>query len=324
MNKLNDVIFARCLAVFSLVIWHTSCIYTGWGDCVSSPVDSFYQKMFGCLIPYANMPLFTFLAGYLFRYQYVNRKYSDGKLFVKNKVRRLLIPYILLGTAAVYLQYGCSNQLSEVFYGAPNHLWFCLMLFYCYVICWVLESRSLRWVNICFAVISLGIISRFSDWGVLYHAYHIPLGIEIAAYFYFYFFLGYLCFDARKNLFAHWKHIAVYVMLYVVVRDHIIPAVDYIFFVMTISYLISRVLSRYKGIWNGFEKVATCSFGIYVIHHIILWNVVHYPGIAAYSIPILEEHYIIAPVILCIAVFFTCFLITYGLLKSKTGKFLLG
>ena len=324
MHKLNDVILARCFAVFSLVVWHTACIYIGWGDRVSCPLDSLYQDIFGRLIPLANMPLFTFLAGYLFRYQIIGQKYSSGKLFIKSKIRRLLIPYFLLGTAVVFLQYGCIGQFKEVLYGAPNHLWFCLMLFYCYMVCWFFESKSLQWVNIILAALSLGIISRFNDWGVLYHAYHIPLGIEIAAYFFFFFFLGYICFDARKGLFGNWKAILVYMLIYVVVKDRIIRVVDYIFLIMTISSVLSPMLFKNNMLWAGVEKIAKCSFGIYVLHHTVLWNLVSYPSVSIITIPILEKHYIISPILLCIVVFVLCLFLTDVLLRSKTGRFLLG
>ena len=64
-NNLQEVALLRCLATFSIVVWHTYCSYICW-DVAETPANAFYNKLFTRIFPIANMPLFTFLAGYLF------------------------------------------------------------------------------------------------------------------------------------------------------------------------------------------------------------------------------------------------------------------
>lgn len=44
------------------------------------------------------MPLFIFISGFIYSYNKLERdKYSDKNLFIENKFKRLIIPYILVG-----------------------------------------------------------------------------------------------------------------------------------------------------------------------------------------------------------------------------------
>lgn len=80
-KTLKDVLYIRCFAVVSLVAWHSYCIYIcqGFAD---SPMHDAYARLFSFLTPDANMPLFTFLAGYLFCYLLKTKhKYPDFRGF---------------------------------------------------------------------------------------------------------------------------------------------------------------------------------------------------------------------------------------------------
>ena len=116
VNKLWDVTLVRCFAVFSLVVWHTYCIYMCWGDVINCPLDWTYIKIMDRIIPHANMPLFTFIAGYLMGYQLENNKYEQFALFVKKKARRLLVPYILFGALMIIAQPGLG-EWRNLLYG---------------------------------------------------------------------------------------------------------------------------------------------------------------------------------------------------------------
>lgn len=97
-NDLREISVLRCLAVISLVVWHTICIYIyeEWGG-LKTPASAFYAKFGEVFIPFANMPLFTFIAGYLLAYLMSIGKYVSTKEFLLKKVHRLLIPYVILG-----------------------------------------------------------------------------------------------------------------------------------------------------------------------------------------------------------------------------------
>lgn len=322
-DKLLEVTLVRCFAVLTLVVHHTYCIYTGWGDVINSPYDNAYARIMSFLIPDANMPLFTFLAGYLLYYQLQRGKYSDGKVFLKNKIHRLLIPYIVLGSIVVYLKYGADTNIKEVLYGAPNHLWFCLMLFYCYVIYWCVDKKFGSFANACLAIMSLSLITHVGSMWKMYYALHWPLGVEIAAYYYFFFYLGGICRKYKEFLFQDWRSIILFSLIYVSVDIPIIRMIVYSLLIFAIAEMVYPLVFKSECTNSILNNVAECSFGIYVIHSIILWNISHYPPILKYTAPILEGHYIIAPVLLFVIVFFLSWGLTVLLLKTRVGKYLL-
>lgn len=209
-QQLNDVALLRCFATFSLVIWHTYCSYICWGI-ADSPLNSFYRYLFTSIIPDANMPLFTILAGYLFYYLNVEKgKYNDFKSFFRNKVNRLFIPFVILGTVINSLEY--DKELIEIVYGLPNHLWYCLMLFYVYIAFWVVEKYFGTKINAIIALTSLTIVA-YTGSGALSHRF--IGGLFLPAYYYGYFYIGFIVRKRKDILHAH---------------DNILFAIAFLFF----------------------------------------------------------------------------------------------
>ena len=193
-TTLQDVLFLRCLAVISLVAWHSYCSYICWGY-GNSPLDGAYTKLFSFLTPDANMPLFTFLAGYLFCFLLRKKqKYQEFKPFLKNKVHRLLIPFLVLGTLTNLTQVN-RNFLPEMFCSKPSHLWYCLMLFYCYIACWLIEKRGQKY-NIAAMCVSMAVVITLGK-GAL--GLNVPFGLFLPVYYYCYFYIGYLVFQYKEN-----------------------------------------------------------------------------------------------------------------------------
>lgn len=197
-KKLSEVTILRVYAIMSLVAWHCYCSYTAWGI-GNSPLDSTYSSAFKVFAPTANMPLFTFLSGYLFFYLFKEKgKYADFRGFLKNKVNRLLIPYLILGFVINLTQIGRGRPLWPMFYGAPNHMWYCLMLFYCFMICWLVEKKLGQMYNIILAVLSFSFVLLQ---GGLYLSVESPLGWWMVAYFYSYFYIGFMVFQYADKIF---------------------------------------------------------------------------------------------------------------------------
>lgn len=85
-----------------------------------SPVVLLYKLIANALIPAANMPLFTAISGFVFAYLYNELgKYREFLPFVKNKARRLLLPYVVFGVLNVLTVYD-SLGLSSLYTGAPH------------------------------------------------------------------------------------------------------------------------------------------------------------------------------------------------------------
>ena len=328
LNRLDDVTLLRCVAVISLVVWHTYCPITCWG-CWSTEFSGRYWWLLTRIIPDANMPLFTFIAGYLFSYQITNDKYTDFNGFFKNKVHRLLIPFVILGAGINLLEYG--KDISDMLYGGPNHLWYCLMLFYCYILCWFVEKKCGKWLNYFIMAGSFCVALYYGSVWSLWHT-KIPGGWEFLLFYYGYFYLGFVLFNYRERLFGNWMFISLYIVLYLVSCAcqfqfpylTIVPirSISY----MLLLFALANVLTKNRGeqfVKNKLiAKLNYYSFGIYVFHQWIIWNVSHIPTSKEIIRPIMETHYIIAPICFFVIVLLLSIGLTHYSLKTKIGRFL--
>ena len=318
-KKLSEVTYLRVYAIMSLVAWHSYCSYTAWGI-GNSPLDCTYSLMFMFFAPTANMPLFTFLSGYLFCFLFKEKgKYTVFNGFLKNKVNRLLIPYLILGFIINLTQIGRGKPLMPMFYGAPNHMWYCLMLFYCFVICWLVENKLGQKYNIFLALLSY-IFVLFV--GRRYLSVDSPLGWYMLAYFYSYFYMGFLTFQYADGIFPflqkYFNFLCVAFVCSVIAAyyNYNSYGVSSILFV-SLLITITRQIKMHSPLW--IEVIAKYSFGIYVFHQWIIWNVTHYEPMR----PIIHEHFILFPLILYVSVFSLSYLLTHISLKTRFGRYLL-
>lgn len=321
-ENLIDIAILRCFATISLVVWHTYCSYICWGV-AETPANHLYGMVFTRLIPDANMPLFTILAGYLFYYLLVERKkYQDFKGFLHNKVNRLLIPFLVLGTVMNITQYG--KNIIDIIYGVPNHLWYCLMLFYVYIVFWLVERYCGTKVNRILSIFSIVLVTLIGL-GAISHK--IIGGLFIPAYYYCYFFFG---FWFRKNI-NKWKLLngkctiilVITVYVFSTINQHLIALTSISYFLLLYILVNTQVLSASLSKLRGVNIFCKYSFGIYIFHQYILWNLTREPHCLLYIKPMLEDHYVIAPIILAVMVLSISYLLTHYSLKTKLGRFLL-
>lgn len=319
LNKLNEVTYLRVFAITSLVLWHSYCSYTSWGI-GNSPLDHFYRVAFLFITPIANMPLFTFLSGYLFFYLLNNKhKYTTFNDFLRNKTNRLLIPYLLLGFVINLTQIGRGKPLIPMLYGAPNHMWYCLMLFNCFMICWIVEKKCGARYNYILAFLSAFFVFIV---GKRYLSEHSLWGVWMVAYFYCFFYLGYITYKYAEYIFpVAIRNTIILIVAFVcsallsIRFNHIAGLSSAIFVILLVS--VTRRIKRNPPRWM--EIVAKYSFGIYVFHQWIIWNVTRYSPMQS----IIQEHYILFPVTLYVCVFTISLLFTHLSLKTRIGRYLL-
>ncbi len=314
-KQLSEVTYLRVFAIISLVAWHSYCSYICW-ELADSPLDILYTQIFRVIAPTANMPLFTFLSGYLFCYLFVyNYKYQEFKPFLINKMHRLLIPYLVLGLIINMTQLQRMNPL-ELFWGTPCHLWYCLMLFYCFIICWAVEKYLGRLWNYVLAIASFGFVIY---WGGQFLS-HSPFGICLPAYYYCYFYLGFIVYKHKDRAICfvdkyYPLHIIVWLLtLFFPLEGHS-QGVTSVCFVLLILTIASKVKAEPS---SSVKTLSKYSFGIFVFHQWIIWNVTIYGRIS----PFMNEHYVLFPLLL-LCVFTLSTLLTHFALKTKVGRYLL-
>lgn len=322
-EKLQEVTFLRVLAVLMLVAWHSYCTYICWG-LADSPLNIFYTRLFRFLTPDAYMPVFTFISGYLFYYLMVEkRKYVDFKEFLKNKINRLLIPYIVLGFTINMTQIGRQNPL-ELLVGTPNHLWYCLMLFYCFIACWLIEMKLTSRYNIIAMCLSFLFVLVVGARNII----RTPLGLWMPIYYYGYFYMGFLVFKHKEKIMIVVKKywyllLAIYIISIIwSFNSHFLLFTTLTFTLML--YVIGTMVKNSRGgvkllesHWS--KEIEKCSFGIYVFHQWIIWNVTRYPDMSCF----MSEHYILFPFLLYISVFILSYIMTKLSIQTKIGRYLL-
>lgn len=78
-----------------------------------------------------------------------------------------------------------------------------------------------------------------------------------------------------------------------------------------------------EKVWNAVEKISYCSFGIYVFHQYILWNITRIPHCVYFIKPYMEGYYVLFPILLFVFVFTVSYGITHFSLKTQIGRYLL-
>lgn len=329
MKSLNDVALLRVYAVLTLVAWHVYCPYICWGIAETS-MSPTYTKVFQFLAPDTNMPLFTFISGYLFYYLLkVKKHYNIFKVFLHNKIHRLLIPFLILGSLTNILSY--DKNIIDLFYGKPSHLWYCLMLFYCFLICYLVEAKLSSKINkllMCLSFAGAFIMHSITTNGPL--TVNSPLGIFLPMYYYSYFYFGFLVYKHKEKIVLIIKrYLLVIILLYIIsclYTRYLLPiaACSYILLLLTImnnSFFIKLMNNPNWG--NIIYHIGKYSFGIYVIHQYLLWNMTRIPFILSYIQPVMIKYDILFPLLLYVIIFLISMTLTKICIKTRIGKNLL-
>lgn len=316
VKSLNEVIWLRVFAIITLVAWHSYCSYICWGI-ADSPLNVAYSRVFRLIAPIAQMPLFTFVSGYLFYYLHEEcRKYRDFKGFLHNKARRLLIPYLVLGFVINMTQINRMHPI-DLFWGTPNHMWYCLMLFYCFIVCWFVENKIGRWFNYLLAIASFGFVTH---WGGQFLEKS-PLGLFISAYYYCFFYMGFIVYSKRRMVLKYTKYLLPFILvLYALTiwnsKGGHLQGLTAVLFIIIILFIACQILSEPP---KWIKTLSTYSFGIFVFHQWIIWNVTRWEPMSV----IINVHYISFPILLFIGVFSVSLILTHYSLKTKVGRYLL-
>jgi len=219
------------------------------------------------VLAYIRMPLFTFLSGFV----YACRPYSGEPIeFFKGKVRRLLVPMLLVGTFFAMLQsltpgtHGGNYDWRLLHIIPVAHYWFLESLFILFMLTVCLDGFSIlstpgRCVGIWFGAVLLSAFVPTTN----------MFGISGAIYLFPFFLLGLACkrFDDKlKCVHALWVAVALLsFVLYLSYTNQALPGRTALLAVLTsgglcIALLHSHIQIRWLA-WIGYF-----SFAIYLFH----------------------------------------------------------
>ena len=318
-SRLSNIEFLRCFAVLSLVAWHSLCVYVGWQsylpDITAAVGHSFLTKLYGVLttrvlMPDANMPLFTVISGFVYAYLRKQGKYQDTKEFVKRKAKRLMIPYFVIGTLVVFTIVDWP-PISIVF-GDAHHLWYCAMLFWCFVYIRFFEKIP-NYLKL--LAILIGGVFQF-----VLPPYDL-LGIAKGVKYFPYFVMGYYLVDYLPKIqIGGGKIIAIASWLLCMIAAILLKwSVLFVMLNYMFVLMLFAVVPQNIKVGKTLTKISEYSFGIYVFHEWFLWNMAHLDALH----PFIIEHQILYPIIAYVSIFSVSLVLTKLSLKTIVGRYLL-
>ncbi len=314
-----------------IVLYHCVCYYGIWKIFPEhQSYDNIELWRAAC-----NVALNTFvvISGFLFGYLYIEKvKYRDKKSFVINKIKRLLVPYFFWGIIAWCL-FPNVQPFIDIFYGM-QHLWFLLMLFDIFVISIFMIDKFLNWslftqCSVFFVVLSVNMILQKFDilyvdnyFGILTAIKYLPafmVGIMIAQH-------------KWGEQISQWNDLRIVSFLGLSICAVIFMAVMKVlpFGLMYINiptfvfivFLYGFLSKHYHGnLPSVIQNLDSCSLGIYIIHHLLIWGILFYiPNI----LELMNEHFILAPIILFIGILATSWLLTNLFKRNNYTAHLVG
>lgn len=334
--KFLEINYLKLYAISFIVILHCFvCPISIWGLLEPTTASNALKNISFLLMPEANMPLFVSISGYLFYYLFSISKpdYISFSGILKNKSKRLLVPFIILGTIACAII--PERPMSLILWGEGSSLWFCAMLFWCTLLRWLIKKANNMVLTSTTLLVCVSVTFYYRTNYSLPHTIGlIPVGLfgfGKGLFFYPFFVLGEYLYKSQDRLrqASNWILIvgAVFYIVYwylAVFQGGIISRVFYpslslpyilLMFALFFKMVNNHVLKPMGGV-NVFCKY---SFGIYVFHEPISWICYH----NNLFLEIFRVNPFCFAFVFTIAVMVICVIATHYFLKTKIGKFLL-
>lgn len=166
-----QIVNLRVLAILSVVLGHSCIIYDGYWSTYSAAYESNFFMLLKAVITTYQMQVFFAVSGFLFYFSIQKHSYID---IVKNKSKRLLIPFFFVGLCwlipvrllAHYPKYDGSyfTGVKQFVMSDWGHLWFLPVLFVFFIcLYYFLKCKSSLTKDIVFLAVCLllGLGSKF-------------------------------------------------------------------------------------------------------------------------------------------------------------------
>lgn len=268
MKCLNpNIVLFRALAILLVILGHSIILYDPTWGIYTTEVKASYFVILKKVINQIQMPLFFSISGYLFYYSSC-KKYKF-LLFIKNKVLRLLVPYIfiaffymdpikiLLGVPG-YTSNGIASLLKQqIMFTNNGHLWFLPCLFFIFLfISIILKYLNNRITCLVFLALLIGLNLTSNR---LPNILSLNLVSQYAAYFY----IGYIGnrFTLHKNIRPlYWGFIVLLFCLTLIQpMDNLRPIG-----ILVCLYFLYQIPFGYKS--SIINEISKNSYGLYLFH----------------------------------------------------------
>lgn len=307
----------KVYGIVLVVLGHITRMYTNKGLC--HPIISSQSLSDITDIIYTfHMPMFVFISGCIFSFQYEEKGYYhrvlDYKVLVWKKIVRLMVPYVFWAFLWV-VPFLClmgyrPDVLGYLFHGIAlstdcAHLWYLLMLFVCFAlfqpINLLLDNFKLPKYSI---LIFAAILYCLPDFNWMFY-----FQLHSTKIYFLWFSFGY-CFYIYGNMTL--KNLVFFIsilLVIVLIMSEIQRTVQLLFFKewamalagILIFYYVSKITPSVFLKNNLYKLISKNNFGIYLVHPILIYAVFHF-----------AQHWYINPYLLCIATFVFVMVLSIG------------
>lgn len=265
--KNTKIVNIRALAIILVVLGHSIILYSeSWGY-FQSVYDVPFLDSLKSFINIIQMPLFFSISGFLFYYS-INKQ-KNFKPFFTKKVKRLLIPFLVIGIfwmipIKVLIDYSGYQNLNllqiigKLFLGTDSgHLWYLPTLFIIFVIVYCLRKILNKKYDILIALILLA-TSYISIYINVY-----PYLNQALCYLY-YFYIGFLINKNQgKNINLSLLILLMLISLILLLMFKNTRLLEFIFSTLFIIFVYKTMTSKENQL---IKTISDNSYGIYLLH----------------------------------------------------------
>lgn len=272
-NRFAYISWLRVVAMILVVMSHSLDYYTPfWHYPDSAQVNTYFVT--AKILNNIHMPIFVFVSGFLYHYQLEKKAYANNLNFIKGKIKRLLIPF-LVWSAIIVAFISNRNYIEFIIYGA-SHLWFLGMLLILFLIfhptqkIWTnftVQKDSIAFTGMLF--VSIIILRIPSNPGVIIH--------QVFAYMYV-FYAGMMThkYDKYVNLHHFKKYLmggVIGLLIIILLCASDIKGGQYLMKPLKLWTIMNIFIYAKSQQWSDniiLRTFDTCSMGIYLIHHVLI------------------------------------------------------
>lgn len=329
-GKLYDVVVIRFFAIIMVVAFHAyGMMYADHFHALKHIYSQLYFTWNQCIFINVAMPMFVFVSGYLFAFLWRKGKYQNFWELVKNKVKRLLLPYFVFGL--VMMATTSNFHPFNLLYGNYWHLWFLPMLFWCFVVAFFLSKYFVSLQSqVIIACVSFALSLFFPFFPEI-------LGFQYITRWFCWFYLGIIIYNYKDKLIVSIAKFRLeYILFIAYLAITIYKPTKYgdiywynviaqICIVVVLWYWVNKIDWHKLKLMQPIVSISNCSYGIYIFHN---WIQMYLISRTAQRLFPLErwaaEHTILFPLCFFLLSLGISYVLTRLLLKTRAGRFLIG